>query len=113
MITWKATGRPVRAKMSYTYEFLELELKQITRHEKVVVKISEGCEMTVPVKVNRLTFEDGTGTRYNSYEKHVDWVLPKDVMPTKNIYHLMNIEASDYLDETNTISNENRKERIV
>lgn len=100
MITWKDTGEPVRARMSYTYEFMEFELKKITRHENVVVRISEGNEISIPVKVNRLTFEDGTGTQYNSYEKHVKWILPENITPTKNIYHLMDIEKSDYQDET-------------
>ena len=112
MITWKHTGKPVKANMSYQYEFLQFELKEITRHEVFVINVSEGKQISIPVKVNRLTFEDKTGTRYNTYEKYVEWVLPDNVVPTKNIYHLMNIEESDYTDETYTKAREKAEKEL-
>lgn len=100
MITWKYTGDYVMAKMSHSYEFLVMQLKRITRHEKVVIRISPGNEITVPIRVNRLTFIDKTGTEYNTYLDQVNFILPEQTIPTCNIYKLMEIEEGDYVDET-------------
>lgn len=100
MITWKHTGEAVKAKLGYTFGFMEAQLVKITRHQKMVIKIQDHEEKSISVKVNRLTFKDRTGTQYHTYIKFIDFILPEHVVPTNNIYKLMNIEDGDYIDET-------------
>jgi len=100
MITWKANGEKVMAKMGYTFEFLEFQLVRITRHKKMIVRIGPDHQVTVPVRVNRLTFVDSSGTEYNTYLDKVKFVLPDFVTPVSNVYKLMNIGEGDYIDAT-------------
>ncbi|MBN2796216.1 MAG: hypothetical protein JXR88_12470 [Clostridia bacterium] len=100
MITWKYTGEPVRAKMGYSFDFLEMKLFKITRHKSIIIKIDDFTEKSVTVKLNRLTFLDKTGTQYHTYIRHIEFIMPDQTIPTENIYKLMNIEDGDYTDET-------------
>lgn len=99
MITWKYTNSKVMAKMGFLYEFITVQLKHITRHEKIVVKNNFGHKIEISIRVNKLTFIDETGTEYNTYLSQVDFILPCYAIPPKNIYELMNAESGDYVDE--------------
>lgn len=102
MITWKHNGQPVKVKTGHTFDFIELTLEKITRHIELKIEVGRGKQKSVFVKLNRLTLVDKTGTRYNTYLKHVEVILPPFMVPTKNIYQLMHIEESDFVDETNS-----------